>query len=70
MRKTNWRLAMTGILLIVFAMAFTGMGTMAKQSNDSVAMMQTVGTVSGAVGALGAAMTVIGLIGRRRPPDT
>jgi hypothetical protein len=69
MRKTNWRLAMTGILLIVFAMAFTGMGTMAKQSNDAVAMMQTVGTVSGAVGALGAAMTVIGLIGRRRPPD-
>jgi very-short-patch-repair endonuclease len=37
---------------------------MARHSNDPIAMMQTVGTVSGAVGAFCAAMTVIGVIGR------
>jgi hypothetical protein len=66
MRKTNWRLAITGFAMIVLALAFfAGMGLMAGRSNDPVAMMQTVGTVSGVVGALGLVMAVFGFIGRR-----
>jgi hypothetical protein len=66
MRKPNWRLVITGAVMIVLAVAFfAGMGLAAGRSNDPVAMMQTVGTVSGAVGGLGAAMAVFGIIGRR-----
>jgi ABC-type lipoprotein release transport system permease subunit len=66
MRKTNWRLVIVGLVLIVAACGFfAGMGVMATRSNDPVAMMQTVGTVSGVVGAIGAVMAVFGFIGRR-----
>jgi hypothetical protein len=55
-----------GLVLIVLAFGFfAGMGLMASRSNDPVAMMQTVGTVSGVVGALGVVMAVFGFIGRR-----
>ena len=66
MRKRNWRLVIVGLVLIVLAFGFfAGMGVMASRSNDPVAMMQTVGTVSGFVGALGAVMALFGFIGRR-----
>jgi hypothetical protein len=66
MRKTNWRLVIVGFALIVLALVFfAGMGLTAGRSNDPVAMMQTVGQVSGGVGALGLAMAVFGVIGRR-----
>ena len=66
MRKTNWRLVIVGLVLIVAAFGFfAGMGLMASRSNDPVAMMQTVGSVSGVVGALGAVMAVFGFIGGR-----
>ena len=69
MRRTNWRLVIVGLAMIILAAGFfIGMATMAKQSNDPVALMQTVGSVSGAVAALGAVMAIVGLIGRR-PPD-
>ena len=52
--------------MIVLAIAFFGgMALAAGRSNDPVAMMQTVGTVSGVVGGLGAVMAVFGIIGRR-----
>jgi ABC-type lipoprotein release transport system permease subunit len=66
MRKTSWRLVIVGLVLVVLAFGFfAGMGLMASRSNDPVAMMQTVGMVSGVVGALGVVMAVFGFIGRR-----
>jgi hypothetical protein len=66
MRTPNWRLGIVGAIMIVLAIAFfAGMGLTAGRSNDPVAMMQTVGTVSGVVGGLGAVMAVFGIIGRR-----
>jgi nitrate reductase gamma subunit len=67
MRKTNWRLVIVGIALIALAAGFfLFMLGMAKQSNDPVALMQTVGGVSGGVGGLGVVMAIFGLIGRRQ----
>jgi nitrate reductase gamma subunit len=66
MRKVNWRVAAVGLVLIVLAAGFfLAMSGMARQSNDPVALMQTVGMVSGGVGGLGTVMAIIGLIGRR-----
>jgi hypothetical protein len=65
MRKTNWRLAIVGLVLIGLAAGFfLVMAGMAKQSNDPVALMHTVGTISGVVGALGAVMAIVGFVGR------
>ena len=67
MRKTNWRLVIVGLVLVALAAGFfLVMAGMAKQSNDPVAMMQTVGAVSGGVGGLGAVMAIFGFIGRRQ----
>jgi hypothetical protein len=67
MRKTNWRLVVVGLVMLVLACGFfVAMASMATQSNDPVALMQTVGTVSGVVGALGAVMAIFGFVGRRR----
>jgi hypothetical protein len=67
MRKTNWRPVVTGVATAVLGCGFfVLMGAMAGQSNDPVALMQTVGTVSDGVGGLGAVRPVFGLIGWRR----
>jgi hypothetical protein len=51
--------------MVVLALAFfVGMATIASKSTDPVGLMQTVGTVSGAVGALGIVMAVVGALGR------
>jgi flagellar motor component MotA len=64
MRKTNWRLVIVGLVLVVLAAVFfVGMMTMTSRSNDPVALMQTVGTVSGVVGALGLVMALFGFRG-------
>lgn len=66
MRQKNWRIIMVGLVLIVMSAAFFfGMATLIPKSNDPVALMQTVGQVSGVVGALGLVMIVFGLIGRK-----
>jgi hypothetical protein len=66
MRKRNWRVVLVGLVLMVAAMVFfLDMQTMAPRSNDPAALVQTVGQVSGAVGALGLVMLILGLIGRR-----
>jgi hypothetical protein len=67
MRRKNWRLVIVGVVMVTLAVAFfLGMGTLAPKSNDPVAMMQTVGQVSGVVGVLGLVLLVFGLIGRKR----
>ena len=66
MRTKNWRLVIVGgVLVVLAAVFFVFMMSLAPQSNDAVALMQTVGTVSGVVGALGIVMAVYGLIGKK-----
>ena len=66
MRRKNWRIVITGFALIVIALAFFfSMLSVASKSNDPVALMQTVGTVAGAVGGISLVMIIIGLIGKR-----
>ncbi len=67
MRQRRWRFVIVGAVMIVAALAFfIGMADMAPRSNDPRALMETVGQVSGVVGALGLVMIVLGLIGKRR----
>ena len=66
MRTRNWRLSITGLVLIALAVAFFfGMQTMAPKSTDPVELMRTVGQVSGVAAGIGLVMILIGLIGRR-----
>jgi TRAP-type mannitol/chloroaromatic compound transport system permease large subunit len=63
----NLRVVVTGAVMVALALGFfLYMGTMAPRSNDAASMMQTVGTVSGAVGALGVVMIVFGALRRKR----
>jgi type VI protein secretion system component VasF len=66
MRRKNWRLVIVGGALIALALAFFFfMLSIASKSNDPVALMQTVGQVSGAVGGLSLVMIIVGLIGKK-----
>jgi hypothetical protein len=66
MRQKNWRIVIVGAILIVVAAVFyLYMLSIAPKSNDPAALMQTVGTVAGVVGGLSIAMIVIGLIGKK-----
>jgi hypothetical protein len=66
MRRKNWRMAIAGFVLIVLALGFFFyMWSIASKSNDPVVLMQTVGTVAGAVGGISLVMIIIGLIGKR-----
>ena len=66
MRRRNLRFVFVGAVLIVGAAGFfLFFMTIASKSNDPVALMQTVGTVSGVLGAIGIAMMAIGLIGKK-----
>ena len=63
----NLRVVITGAAMVVLALAFFFyMGTVAPRSNDPASMMQTVGMVSGAVGAIGVVMIVFGALRRKR----
>jgi hypothetical protein len=68
LRQKNWRVAGTGLVLILVAAGFFfGMGMVAggPRVNDPAALMQTVGTVSGAAAGIGLAMFIYGMIGRK-----
>ena len=66
MRRRNWRLIAVGTVLLVLALLFfLSMRDMTLWSNDPVALMRTVGEVSGAVGGISLVMIVLGLIGRK-----
>ncbi|HML09925.1 MAG TPA: hypothetical protein VK432_03630 [Stellaceae bacterium] len=63
----NLRVVVTGAALVVLAVFFFFyMGGMASRSNDPATMMQTVGMVSGGVGAIGLVMVAFGLFRRKR----
>jgi len=63
----NLRIIVVGVILVALAMAFfIGMSTITPRSNDPVALMQTVGTVSGVVGALGIVMVIFGALRKKR----
>lgn len=66
MRKRIWRIVTVGSALVILAVLFFFfMLSMAPKSTDPVALMRTVGTVSGVVVGLGLVMIVIGLIGKK-----
>ena len=68
MRQRNWRLIAVGTVLLVLAVLFFfSMRDMTLWSNDPVALMRTVGEVSGVVGGISLVMIVFGLIGRKAP---
>jgi multidrug resistance efflux pump len=66
MRRRNWRIIMVGFVLIVLALGFYFfMLSIASQSTDPAALMQTVGTVAGTVSGISLVMIIIGLIGKK-----
>jgi hypothetical protein len=66
MRRKNWRIVIVGFFLIVLALGFYFfMVSIAPTSNDPVALMQTVGTVSGVAVGISLVMIIIGLIGKK-----
>jgi hypothetical protein len=66
MRRKNWRIVIVGFVLIVLALGFYFfMVSIAPTSTDAVALMQTVGTVSGAAVGISLVMIIIGLIGKK-----
>lgn len=66
MRRKNLRMVVTGLVLIVLALAFfLYMKSIASTSNDPVTLMKTVGTVAGVVSGISVVLIIIGLIGKR-----
>jgi hypothetical protein len=66
MRKKNWRSVIVGFVLAVLALgSYFFMLSIAASSNNPVALMQTVGTVTGVVGGISLVMIILGLIGKK-----
>ena len=66
MRRKNWRVVVVGFVLAVIALGFYFfMLSIAPNSTDPVALMQTVGTVTGVVVGISLIMIIIGLIGKK-----
>ena len=66
MRRKNWRIIITGFVLIVIALGFYFfMLSIASKSTDPVALMQTVGTVAGVAFGISLVLIIIGLIGKK-----
>jgi len=62
MRRKNWRMIIGGVVFMILSAAFfLGMMKEMPRSTDPAGMMQTVGQVSGVVGAIGLALTIAGL---------
>ena len=68
MRQIDRRLVIAGGVLVLAAIAFfVYMQAIAPASNDPKALMETVGEVSGIVGAIGIVMAMVGLRGKTPP---
>jgi hypothetical protein len=62
----NVRVVLTGAVMIAMALGFFFyMETFIPRSNDPAGMMQTVGEVSGAVGAIGLVMIAYGIFKKK-----
>ena len=67
MRRRNWRLALAGALLIMFAGIFVWIMTgLAPNSTDPVEFMRLVGMIAGASAGLGVVIVLVGLVGKKR----
>jgi hypothetical protein len=66
MRRRNWRVAITGFVLILLALGFYFfMLSIAATSTDPATLMRTVGMVSGVVVGVSLVMVLLGLIGKK-----
>jgi len=66
MRQKNWRVVIVGFILAVLALGFYFfMLSIASNSTDPAALVQTVGTVTGAVVGISLIMILLGLIGKK-----
>ena len=66
MRRRNWRIVIVGFALTVLALGFYFfMLSIATASNDPASLMQTVGTVAGALIGISLVMILLGLIGKK-----
>ena len=66
MRRRNWRVILSGFVLIVLALGFyLFMLTVASQSTDPVEFMRIVGTASGVLVGISIAMIILGLVGKK-----
>jgi hypothetical protein len=66
MRRRNWRVAITGFVLILLALGFYFfLLSIASTSTDPAALMRTVGMVSGVVVGVSLVMILLGLIGKK-----
>jgi hypothetical protein len=66
MRRKNWRVVIVGVVLTVIALGFYFfMQSIAPNSTDPAALMQTVGTVTGVVAGISLVMIILGLIGKK-----
>lgn len=66
MRRRNWRVVLAGFVLILLALGFYFfMLSVASSSTDPAALMQTVGSVSGAAVGISIVMILLGLIGKK-----
>jgi len=66
MRRRSWRFVITGFVLILLAIGFFFfMLSIAGTSTDPAALMQTVGTVSGAAVGISLVLILLGLIGKK-----
>ncbi|MBL9095310.1 MAG: hypothetical protein JNK07_00165 [Alphaproteobacteria bacterium] len=66
MRQKNWRVVIVGGVLIGLALVFVlVMMSLAPQSTDPQALMETVGATAGVVIGVSVAMIIYGLIGKK-----
>lgn len=66
MRRRNWRVAITGFVLLLLALGFYFfMLSIASTSNDPATLMRTVGMISGVVVGVSLVMVLLGLIGKK-----
>ena len=65
-RRRNWRLVLTGVVLIILALIFYFlMLSSASSSTDPAALMEIVGGIAGAAFAVSLLFILVGLIGRK-----
>lgn len=70
MRHVNRRFVVAGAVLVVAALGFfVYILGLAPRSNDPQALTETVGRVSGAAGAIGLVLIVLGFAEGSRPDD-